>query len=414
MHLQKGFSPAFFSTSDRFARHNYAIVFLLGIGAAVFGSGFTVLVWGCFAWNAIGWALGKLTRPLNQKERIFCLLVSAYPTAMLLTSFPAPALFTYDWIRKILPLIVFLAPVVLLKRFGGLPARRYKRIFVAGAIIGSAVSAVISVATQVFVYYQPEGMAGNSFPFAMAALINGTFAALAFPLRHPFSMTGLIALCLASLAVLLSESRAVMACLPFIAFIVAWRHHWRLGPLLKHKSFLAALALAALALAYFAPVIKVRIELIPVEIARYYQENDTTSSIGKRLAMWEGGWLMAKEAPLIGYGVQNRDITIRESGKRATPPAELTVRHFHNFVLTALIDGGLIALAALMATLLAPLHYALAMAKHTSGRSLASMAVALPVIYMVGGSSALTFGHDILDSIFVFFACFLIFANRAK
>jgi O-antigen ligase len=400
-------------TSDQFARHNYAIIFLLAIGASVLGSGFTVLVWGCFAWNAVSWVLGRLPRKLPRTERMFCLLIAAYPAALLLTSIAAPAAFAHDWIRKILPLIVFLAPVILLKRFGGLPHYRYKAVFVNGAIIGCAASALISIATQLFAYYQPEGLAGNSYPFAMAALLSGTFAALAFPLRHPLSMTGVIALCLSFVAVLLSESRAVMACLPLVALVVAWRHHWRLGPLFKHRGFVTSLVLAALALAYFAPIIKVRMELIPIEFARYDQENDTTSSLGKRLAMWEGGWLLAKEAPILGYGVQNRDTAIRQAGQRATPPAELTVRHFHNFILTALIDGGIVVLVAMFATLLAPVYYAWSVRRPPLDRSLASMAIALPLIYMVGGLSALTFGHDILDALFVFLACFLIFANRA-
>lgn len=401
-------------TSDQYARHNYAVVLLLGVGAAVLGSGFTVLVWGCFAWNAVRWALSKLQRPLDKLERRFCMLIAAYPAVILLTSTLNPGAYNGEWFRKILPLVIFAAPAILLKRFGGLPGFRYKRALIAGAIIGCFGSAVVSIATQLLAEFQPEGFAGNSYPFAVAALMNGAFAALALPARHPLSITGMIAFCFAIVTVLLSESRAVMACLPFLLLIVAWRHHWRLGSVLKRRSVLAALVVSVLALAQFAPVIWTRFELVPLEMSRFYRENDTTSSIGKRLAMWEGGWTVAMDAPVFGYGVQNRDGAMAEAANRSSSPDLFGVRHFHNFMLTAMIDGGVVTVLALFVTLLAPLYYAIKSKKPDGDRSRLAMALSLTVTYAVGGLSAIAFGHDILDSMFVYFACFLIFANHRQ
>jgi O-antigen ligase len=399
-------------TSDRHAQQNYGVSLLLSVGAAVLGSGFTVLVWGGFVWNAPGWALGRLGAPLDRQQRIFCLLMLAYPAAIVLTSIMNPDAFTAAWFHKVLPLLIFAAPAVLLKRFAGLPPLRYKEILVAGALFGCAVSALVSVGTQLFSEIQPEGSAGNSYPFAVAVLTSGSFAALALPARHPLSAMGVIALCFAIVAVLLSESRAVMASVPILLVIIFWRHNWRLGPVLKRRSILAVLAVSILALLQFAPVIMTRITLVPVELSRYYREHDTTSSLGKRMAMWEGGWSIAKDAPILGHGIQNRDSAMKEAAKRVSSDTFASVRHFHNFMLTAMIDGGIVAVLAILATLLAPLYYAAA--APGGDRSRIAMALSLTVIYGLGGLSALTFGHDILDSVFVYFACFLIFANPGK
>jgi O-antigen ligase len=411
MRQQAGRLARLMRASDDFAKHNYAVVLLLAVGAAVLGSGFTVLVWGCFAWNAICWMCGRLDAPLDRHERIFCTLIACYPAAVLFTSVINPGALTVDWLRKILPLLIFLAPAILLKRFSGPPAIRYKRILVTGALIGCAISLVMSVATQLFAEFQPEGFAGNSYPFAVAVLISGSFAALALPARHPLSAMGLISLCFAIVAVLLSESRAVMASLPIILVIVAWRHHWRFGSMLRQRSILAASIISILALLQFASVIWTRFELVPVEISRFYREKDTTSSIGKRLAMWEGGWSLAVDAPVLGYGVQNRDRVMAEAANRSSSPALFGVRHFHNFILTAMIDGGIVTVLALFATLFAPLYYAVASKRHGGDRTRLTMALSLAVIYAVGGLSAIALGHDILDSMFIFFACFLIFAT---
>lgn len=403
-----------FRTPDRFVKHNFLLVFLLGMGASVLGSGFTVLVWGCFAWNLFGWALGRLPAQLAKHERRFCWLIAAYPVAVLLTSLTSQNSFSSDWFHKIMPLLIFASPAILLKRFAGLPAIRYKRLHVMGAIVGTGLSVAFAVATQVFAEFQPEGAAGNSYPFAMAALIGGTFAALALPPRHPFSIMGMIAFFLAVIAVLLSESRAVMACLPFVLLIVAWRHHWRFGSLVTGRAALAMLAVAAVALLPFTSVVSTRIELVSVELNRYYAENDTTSSMGKRMAMWKGGWSLALDAPVLGYGIQNRATAMTESLRRTSASELFKLGHFHNFILTAMIDGGIVVVLGLFATLLAPLYYAFAVRQPGGDRARLAMALSLAAIYGIGGLSALTFGQDILDAMFVYFACLLIFANGAR
>jgi O-antigen ligase len=396
--------------NDVFARNNRVSLFLCAIGPAVFGSGISALIWLSILWNLLRLCAGKLRHALTAAELRFCCMMASYPAALFLTSALAPNAFTLDWLRKLAPSLIFLAPALFLKRYAGRDSDSYRRIFVNGALVGAVISAIGAVAVQLFSYSQPEGMAGNSYPFAISAMVAGSMAIMLDARDGRPGLLGFAAFLLSCLTVILSEARAVMICIPVALLLVRWRYGSHLGILLRHRANLAIIALCALALLAFAPALTGRLTLVSTELSRYVHEGDVTTSIGKRLAMWNGSLPIIANAPIFGNGIQNRRAMFAAASQNSG--ADLyAVNHFHNFVLNALVDGGLVLAIATFVTLLAPLIHSLDAGRQAPDRARTYAAAALVSTYGLSAMTGLAFGHDILDALFVFMASFIVFSS---
>lgn len=397
--------------ADAFERNNCVTLILCALGPAVFGSAISVIVWIIACWNLICLVIGRLTFALPPAERRFCWMMASYPVAMALTSALSLNAFTAMMAAKLLPAALFLVPALLLKRYASGDARVYRQVMAESAAAGAVISAMIAAYSQMFGEFQPEGLAGNPYPFAISAMIAGTIACMADTSGGRPSLLGCAAFTLACLTALLSEVRAMMLFVPVAAVLIIWQF----GPLLMHiltrRAAIALLALSALAIVPFAPSLMQRIGLVSSEIAAFTQNNDTATSIGKRFAIWKGAAPLIAQAPLFGNGVQNRSEML-ERARINAGSAAFGVTHFHNFIVNALVDGGLILAIATLVTLLAPLIYAYDAGRTHPDRGRTFMAAALVLAYAIGGMTGPAFGQDILDVLFVFMATAIVFTTR--
>jgi O-antigen ligase len=397
--------------TDTYERNNCVTLILCMIGPAVFGSAISVIVWVIACWNLICLAIGRLKHVLPPPERRFCWMMAAYPAAAAVTSALSLNAFGASMVSKLLPMALFLAPALLIKRYGIGDAPIYRRIMAESAAIGAIISAAIAMGTQLFGYNQPEGLAGNPYPFAVSAMVAGTISCMAGSKDGKPALLGFTAFLFACLTALLSEVRAVMLFVPVAMLLISWQYGPLLREMLTRRVMFALLAVAALAIIPFTPSLMQRIGLVSSEITSFTQDNDTATSIGKRFAIWQGSAPLILEAPILGHGIQNRSAML-ERARLNVGSLPFGVTHFHNFIVNALIDGGLILAFATLITLLAPLIYAYDAGRFHPDRSRVFMSAALVVVYAIGGMTGPAFGQDILDTLFVFTASAIVFSTR--
>jgi O-antigen ligase len=396
---------------DVFERNNRITLILGSIGPAVLGSVLSIIVWVIACWNLICLCIGRLTHALLPQERRFCWMMACYPAAFALTSVLAPGAFSAAWVSKLLPTAIFLAPPLLIKRYASGDARAYRRILAGGAAIGSFAGAAMAALTQMFGAFQPEGLAGNPFPFAVAVLTVGTISSIADEEDGTPGLLGISAFVFACAAVLLSEERGVMIAIPVAMMLIWRRHRLHLGSLLRQRALIVPLAVTTLTVILFAPELAQRVSLASSEVSKFAQDGDASTSVGKRLALWRTGLSLTAESPLIGHGVQNRKDTL-EKARLSVGAAPFGVGHYHNFIVSALVDGGLVLALATLVTIFAPLICAFDSGGSQPDKARAFMAAALVAVYVISGMTGLAFGHDILDTLYVFMASAIVFSTR--
>jgi O-antigen ligase len=397
--------------ADTYERSNCVTLILCAAGPAVFGSAISIIVWVTACWNLICLAIGRLKHALSPPERRFCWMMASYPAAMAVTAALSLNAFTAVMAVKLLPSMLFLVPALLIKRYGSGDARAYRQIMAESAAIGAVISAVIAAYAQLFGEFQPEGFAGNPYPFAISAMIAGTIACMADSHGGKPTLLGCTAFTLACVAALLSEVRAMMLFIPVSAVLIVWQYGPLLRQILTRRAAFALLAVSALAIVPYTPSLVQRIGLVSSEITGFTQDNNTATSIGKRFAIWQGAAPLILEAPLFGHGIQNRGEMLERASLNAGSVA-FGVTHFHNFIINALVDGGLLLALATLITLLSPLIYAYDAGRSHPDRGRAFMAAALVCAYAIGGMTGPAFGQDILDALFVFTASAIVFATR--
>lgn len=143
-----------------------------------------------------------------------------------------------------------------------------------------------------------------------------------------------------------------------------------------------------------------------VDIGKNYEQalddGYIDSSLGTRLLIWTSGLKAFAESPFIGHGIQNRMDAVANFYPDDAPPLNKT--HAHNGLLTVMIDGGVLLLAAALAVLAAPIAVAARASVDAAYRPRLFLALMVVATYAAAGMTEIMFDHDILDSFFVFMA----------
>ncbi len=245
-----------------------------------------------------------------------------------------------------------------------------------------------------------ELAAGNSGVLAVLAgilyLINLNAV---FRRKQRYPLLFLAAAMCAALIVVLTGMRSVWPVVLAVPLFLMW--HYRTGslpaPSRKHLAVAAACAATLAAIMY--PTVSQRLS---VGIADYENiaSGNVTGSLGERLIMWDAGWNLFMERPLLGYGPGNvidemERETIRGSGTMVSHS------HFHNGALTQLVKSGMIGLAALLAMVAAPLYVTRSRQAVNGPNQPAILYGGTLLVYIFSGLAGIMFGHDILDSVFL-------------
>jgi O-antigen ligase len=380
-----------------FARNNLIAIFLMGALPAVAGSAISVILSVSVLWALISLATRRFEFKMTQSDRLLAWSMTAFVAAILFTGLiaenPTKALRSV-W------LIPFLAPWVMIPRMRAAPTSGYLTIYFLGAAVGTIAALVAATIEMWMGASRPEAGAGNAAILSMMFLFLTGCAGLAItdtrPLRRWLALAGVLA---GVLGVVVSQTRGVFIALPLTALLLliyapkAW-----FSILLRPVSLGLFAACAAILAATWTSVANRIAETIH-ELTQV-ADSGHSANIGERLYLYEASYQAILNSPIWGYGIQNRMTSIIPyyDGDRAAG-----FSHPHNGFLASALDGGLIALSALVAMLAMPIIIAARAPRDDANyRQRLFMALILVSSYVVVGQTQIMFKHDIMDAFFIF------------
>ena len=279
------------------------------------------------------------------------------------------------------------------------------------AIYGAAIACVggLLIAIVQAVFYpdlRVEGGAGNALVFA-ALMVIAVSVVVAGLLLNATDRPKVLAIAAraGAAALLMSQSRTPLALIAvniLLLVVIFGSAKARIWGIPIGLACIAAVGAALLA-GMHIPVLSSRIQATMENLARMRADGNYNSSLGIRLAIWDIGLDMWRDAPWFGHGrVAGAQEMVRRIGSEYG--IQSTFTHFHNFIVQALVQGGVLLLASIAALFAYATRLALATISATQemprrfGAALMLIAV---ITYLGAGMTNIMFGHDILDAMFM-------------
>lgn len=210
---------------------------------------------------------------------------------------------------------------------------------------------------------------------------------------------------IAMLAVLASQSRGAFVLVPWwgmVAGWVAWRSFRRGStvavPALRRMGIAAGLLVLVLTVLAFTPVLErprtaIMHAIEETQRSRQNAANESNSSFGARLYMWQRSVEALQQNPWSGYGHDGRKALIKQWADDAESTTIRELGHVHNEYLHQWIDHGVLGLTSVLAYVLGLL--AVTVQFFRSGHATAGLALAGTwVMYVVGNLSNVNFAHN--------------------
>ncbi|MFJ2989738.1 O-antigen ligase family protein [Collimonas sp. NPDC087041] len=218
--------------------------------------------------------------------------------------------------------------------------------------------------------------------FAEMALLLGMFATLsiAWDTHHDklIILLKISALFAGLYAAYLSQSRGVWMTIPvflFIAGLAAKNISFR------YKFYLIIFFVAILgSISYFGNIVKTRMSGAENDISQYSMGENVDTSLGIRLQLWRGSWVLFKEHPVFGVGVENFPKALTELAERKIiTPVSATFPHSHNEILFVMSRLGTFGLLAILGLYFIPVYYFFREIRHNDSevRCTAAMGLSL-------------------------------------
>lgn len=382
-------------------RNNYISAFLMGALPAVGGSVISVLLYTFFVWAVISLCLGRFSFRMTRSDRVLAWTFTIFVVVIIFTALigeePSRAPLSFVW------LLAFLSPWAIIPRLRASPSVDYLQPYITGAATGAIAACVVGLIQLSLLDMRPEAAAGNAAVFGMMSLMLMGLGGLKIGSSSRTAMLfGAVAIGAGFGAVLLSLTRGVLVvCIPVLILLVAFAPQ-SVRSLARHPATFLALVAAAVTLYLVQDMMDLRWQRTLQEVSLVLQ-GKYTSSVGERLRLWHAAQEAISQSPIWGYGIQNRMAAL-------TPTLVLDgnlVRgftHAHNGFLTFALDGGVLALSAVIAVLLVPVYIAWNAPRDASYRLRLFAALIVTSSYTLCGMTQIMFKHDIMDSFFVFFS----------
>ncbi|WP_052452183.1 O-antigen ligase family protein [Noviherbaspirillum autotrophicum] len=165
----------------------------------------------------------------------------------------------------------------------------------------------------------------------------------------------ILAFCVALYVTILTQTRGSWIAIPAIVTLALG---FFANFLPRYKSILAGASLLLIASTFTSSsIVHNRFSAFEGDIDQYRQGNRDTS-LGARIQMWQGAWILFKEHPLFGVGRENfkKEMTGLASRKIVTPAASELV-HSHNEVLFNMATYGIGGLFSILSIYFVPAYY---------------------------------------------------------
>lgn len=383
---------------------NAACLFALPFLAAAGGSASSILFFGCLVWNVVGLSLGKLKLPGERMVLWVAAILFAYAALRGFSVFlSARPDYRTDNVIKPLAFIAFL-PIVsaLIHAPVANAVTLFQRGAAAGAILG-ALQALVQI--YVLAMDRAEGFSGNPGPFSTVMILSaGIAATLVVSPDSRERVLGFAGMAAGFIAAFLAGSKGMLPAVVAVGMLsgVYLVREGALRPRLR--TILAGAFAIALAILVALPVLNWRMTQLADDVANM-EKGRMTRSIGSRLVMWEEGLYAFLEKPLFGHGYNLRSEAVRAAVESRTGSAPGS--HLHNGFITDLVGNGLAGLITHLGVLIAPFLLLRGARDLPAARLLRQLAIVVCATYLITDMANLTFGHDILDSWYIFFTCLL-------
>ncbi len=354
---------------------------------------------GALIWAFVRLAQGRISMVADRRIRIMAFVFALYPAAELWSVLVNER--GMNGSVAILGQIVFLAV---------LPVSSRLVLSTPGEILNSAGKGAAFAGIIAFLYSvleftvlgvtRTEAGYGNPAVMGVVALALACICLAATPASAGRERSLLKIGAIAAIgAVLLSGTRGVWLAAP-VALTLAALPLWRAQPLKMSRNGVLATTLATLLLASVAAPVAINRYNETVHSVEILEAGGTDISIGPRLMLWQAGLSQAWERPWTGFGPDS----VREKILSIKPAGSLGYSHYHNFVLNALIRGGILELLALLAIPVAVIWLSLLPSQSLHQRAGTALLLSICANFYLTGVVGILFTHDIMNAVFVYTA----------
>lgn len=232
--------------------------------------------------------------------------------------------------------------------------------YVAGALM-SAIKMYVTTKGGTFrsyVYFMPI------IEFAQMALVLGFFSVLSidYKVRHTVCYRIGIGLKLLAgagglYAAFLSQTRGAWISIPVFLVITVFILGRHLSA--RKQVVMSGIALLSLGAVFgFTNLVQERITEVQQNLTQYYDGHNRDTSVGVRLQLWEGSWLMYLEHPVVGVGREGFNSALGDLEHRKVITHEARVQpHSHNEILYNMSTLGSFGLLGILCLYLVPGFY---------------------------------------------------------
>jgi len=144
-----------------------------------------------------------------------------------------------------------------------------------------------------------------------------------------------------------------------------------------------------------------------VNIQNWGNGDQTYTSSGIRMEMWESSLEVSKQSPWFGYGYRNSSIEVSKYvDSHSETVAAFT--HLHNEYLTNLLAGGVFGLLSMLALIFVPMIIFYKKLKNKEVYHYALMGVLLCTGYATFGFTHIAFGEEHINAVYILMLAYLL------
>jgi O-antigen ligase len=340
----------------------------------------------------VGLVRNKKTQlPLNRHEIWLLAVVGAYLIINLLNVwiFNSPISHLDNASRFLLFL-----PIYFFIRKTNIPLK-----YVTLGILSGAVACFVMALYQFFYLglYRAHGLQ-NAVPFGGLSITLGVMClSIALTIENRWEKIGMYSgFLLAYIASTLSGTRGAWLVIPIVLITLFILNPRRWSVKIRLVGFLIALLI--IALSYTIPLIQLRVDATILNLAAYFIEANSSTSIGLRLETWLAAIIGFSGNPVLGIGEGNFHFFLKqlaESGQ-IDPLLATRIAHTHNEFMSAMLHRGAPGLISTLLLFLLPLAIFYRQFKRQQGekRVLMILGIMLIISSMITAVSDVFFGHQ--------------------
>jgi O-antigen ligase len=232
--------------------------------------------------------------------------------------------------------------------------------------------------------------------FGLWALLTGLFSvySLFWGTKQNRFILALILLALSSgiYTAYLSRARGVWLAIPILLLIMLAT----LKKVTVKQKILGLFILATVSsgLWHSSDMIQERFSAAASDLRNYATQQNADTSVGTRLQLWNGSFILFKEHPMFGVGVTGFKPAIKDLAERKIISEQSTVHpHSHNEILFMMAQLGIFGLIAVLALYIVPGWYFIMLVRNTDlqTRMLAGSGLSLCAGFMILGFTDVVF-----------------------